>query len=238
MWATQDDVRVSIKAFLRLLEEDVDQAKEHLPPLAEAIRSMFYKEEHILLPTALRMLTEAEWVEIRDQSPEIGFCLIRPGDQWQPMVVVAEASQEAAQISAQGVLPLETGGLTLAQVNLLLTHLPIDVTFVDEADTVRYFSQGREARIFVRTPAIIGRKVQNCHPPASVQVVEHILDEFKAGERDAAAFWIQMAGKFVHIRYFALRDAQGTYKGTIEVTQDLAPLRALEGERRLLAESE
>ena len=100
---------------------------------------------------------------------------------------------------------------------------------------MRFFSQTRE-RIFPRSPAIIGRKVQNCHPPQSVDRVQRILNDFRAGERDVAEFWISMQGMFIHIRYFALRDAAGAYRGTIEVTQNIAPLRALEGERRLLNE--
>jgi uncharacterized protein len=136
-------------------------------------------------------------------------------------------------VTSAGEMPLDTGILTLQQINLMLRNLPVDITFVDEHDTVRYFSQSRE-RIFERTEAIIGRAVQNCHPPQSVHRVERILNDFRSGKRDAAEFWIQMGPKFVHIRYFAMRDAAGNYRGTIEVTQDLAPLRALEGERRLL----
>jgi DUF438 domain-containing protein len=133
----------------------------------------------------------------------------------------------------EGLIPLSTGALTREQINLMLTHLPVDVTFVDEHDRVRYFSQGRE-RIFDRSAAIIGREVTKCHPPQSVHKVQVILDDFRSGKRDVAEFWIQMGGAFVHIRYYALRDAQGTYKGCIEVSQDVAHIRALEGEKRLL----
>jgi DUF438 domain-containing protein len=129
---------------------------------------------------------------------------------------------------------LDTGALSVDELNLLLTHLPLDITFVDKDDVVRYFSAGKE-RIFVRTGAVIGRHVQNCHPPKSVHVVEQILSDFKAGRRNHADFWIQMGQQFVLIRYFAVRDAAGEYVGTLEVTQDIAPLRALEGEQRLLS---
>ena len=239
MWAIHDDIRAQLKVLSQALDEGSEgRARDVIAPLATAIRQMFYKEEHILYPTSLKVLDDAEWMAIRDQSDEIGYCLIRPGDRWQPAVsIAAELPGTKRYLASEGgQLELDTGGLSPEQVNLILTHLPVDVTFVDEDDTVRYFSQSQE-RIFTRSPAIIGRTVQNCHPPQSVGVVNRIVEDFRSGRRDAAEFWIQMGPKFVHIRYFALRDAEGRYRGTIEVTQDIAPLRVLEGERRLLAEA-
>jgi len=131
---------------------------------------------------------------------------------------------------------LDTGILGPEQIRLLFNHLPVDITFVDETDTVRFYSESILGRIFGRTPTVIGRKVQNCHPPASVHVVSRLLDEFRAGKRDVAAFWITLGGKFIHIQYLAVRDAQGSYRGVVEVVQDITPLRALAGEHRLLDE--
>jgi DUF438 domain-containing protein len=133
----------------------------------------------------------------------------------------------------EGALPLDVGALTLDQINLLLKNLPVDVTFVDENDRVRYFSQSRE-RIFRRAPAIIGRRVQQCHPPQSVHRVQQIVDDFRSGTRDEAEFWIQMGGRFIHIRYYAVRSPDGEYRGTLEVSQDVTGIRALQGERRLI----
>ena len=242
MWSIHDDIRAQIKALRQALREgDAAQAKAVFEPMANAMRQMFYKEENILYPTSLKVLSDAEWLAIRDQSDEIGYCLIRPGNVWNPHVEHAADLPKshgygAASAGESSPLPLDTGELTMEQINLLLTHLPVDVTLVDENDNVRYYSQGKE-RIFVRTPSIIGRKVQNCHPPHSVHIVNRVLDEMRAGTRNVAEFWIQMAGKFVHIRYFALHNKAGKYRGCIEVTQDLAPLRALQGERRLLDET-
>ncbi len=115
----------------------------------------------------------------------------------------------------------------------MLTHLPVDITFVDENDRVAYYSAGKH-RIFPRSPAIIGRHVQKCHPSKSVHIVEKILEEFKAGRRDVSEFWLQLGDKFIHIRYFAIRDSKGNYKGTIEVSQDITEIKKLEGEQRLL----
>lgn len=243
MWAIHDDVRAGWKALDKLLaagpgdDPAAFQARidDLFQPLNTAIREMFYKEENILFPTALEKLSEDEWRAIRAQEPETGYCYVQPGDQWPP-TTVAEAPAPTPS-PAEGLLHLDTGALTPQEVNLLLKHLPVDITYVDKDDTVRYFSQ-REERIFARSPAIIGRKVQRCHPPASVHRVQRILDDFREGRRDTAEFWIQTGGKFIHIRYFAMRDEQGEYQGTLEVSQDVTHIRALEGERRLLDEGE
>ena len=128
---------------------------------------------------------------------------------------------------------LKTGSFTAAELTAILNTIPFDLTFVDRDDTVRYFTQGRE-RIFTRTRAILGRKVQYCHPPSSVAVVERILKGFRSGERDSARFWIEMKGRFIVIEYFALRGPSGEYLGCLEVSQDLTEKRALAGERRIL----
>ncbi|MGA2363380.1 MAG: PAS domain-containing protein [Candidatus Aminicenantales bacterium] len=131
------------------------------------------------------------------------------------------------------LLELDTGAMSLELINLVLTHLPVDVSFVDEEDTVRYYSAKKD-RVFPRSPGVIGRKVQNCHPPKSIDVVSRILKAFKAGTRDTAEFWIETGGKFVHIRYFAVRDAKERYRGCLEVSQDVTRIRALAGQKRLL----
>ncbi len=137
-------------------------------------------------------------------------------------------------------IPLSVGALTTEQLTGIFTHLPVDVTFVDEGNDVQFYSGGKH-RVFERTPDIIGRNVMNCHSPDSVQIVFKILEDFRAGTRDTAEFWIQTKplgpeSKFIHIRYFAVRDPQGKFLGTLEVTQDATEIRKLEGERRLLDE--
>jgi hypothetical protein len=134
---------------------------------------------------------------------------------------------------AEGLVVLPTGALALEQLKAVFATLPVDVTFVDVDDRVRFFSEGKD-RIFARPKAILGRLVQHCHPPSSVEVVERILSDFRSGRQGVAEFWIDLQGRFAHIRYFALRDEQGTYLGTLEVTQDLTRERSLQGERRLL----
>ena len=202
-----------------------------LAPALAAVESMIYKEEQILLPMALGMFTEAEWGEIWSQSPEYGWCLVPPAQGWAP--APARLPEDAIQLPPAKAVQLPSGALALEQLLGLFNSLPVDLTFVDADDRVAFFSEGPE-RVFARSRAILGREVQNCHPPKSMATVERILADFKAGRQSVAEFWIQMGGKFVHIRYFAVRDEAGKYLGCLEVTQDLARLRALQGERRLL----
>jgi PAS domain S-box-containing protein len=249
MWAIHDDIRGWWKALAALLEagpgEDVEDFRERVKsifwPMATAIREMFYKEENILFPTSLQLLTEEDWRAIRAQEAEVGYAYVQPEEVLAapapaPTPAPAEvAPPPEARALVSVMLHLDTGTLSPEEVNLILNTLPVEVTYVDENDTVRYFNKPRE-RTFLRPPAVIGRKVQKCHPPASLHRVQRILDEFRAGKRDVAEFWIQMNGRFIHIRYFPLRDEQGRYRGTLEVVQDVTEIRALQGERRLLDE--
>ena len=245
MWAIHDDVRAGWKALDKALAEGpsddasifaarIDALFE---PMGRAMREMFYKEENILFPTALEMLNEAEWLQIRGQEAEIGHFRVHPGESQPTGRVGAKPAAGAKSVelepSGGGAIQLDTGMLTAEEINWLLTNLPVDVTYVGKDDAVRYFSQTRE-RIFPRSPAIIGREVQRCHPPASVHRVQQILDDFRAGRSDVAEFWIQMGEKFIHIRYFAIRSDDGEYQGTLEVSQDVSGIRKLEGEKRLL----
>ncbi len=235
MWAIHDDVRRLLKEFGGALDAgDLEGVSGKGAELAQTMIEMIYKEENILFPMAMETLSEADWVEIRRGEDELGYALVEPGDEWKPAAEPAPAG-EATAPGAVAVrrLPLDTGALTPEQVNLLLRNLPLDVTFVDENDEVRYYSATPE-RLFPRSPGIIGRKVQNCHPPDSVHVVTRILDSFRSGEKDVAEFWLRLGDKLAHIRYFAMRDASGTYRGTLEVSQNIAPIQALSGERRLL----
>jgi len=240
MWGVDNEIRAQIKAFTQHIngnEPEVEEATSQFLELSQNIQEMIYKEEKILFPEALNRLTEGEWGQIRAQEEEIGYFNVTPRDSWKPSEEETPEAQELPmKMNADGLIFLSTGALTQEQINLMLTHLPVDVTFVDEHDHVRYFTQGRE-RIFDRSPAIIGREVTKCHPPQSVHKVQVILDDFRSGKRDVAEFWIEMAGQFIHIRYFALHNDQDEYKGCIEVSQNVTGIRALEGEKRLLDDS-
>ena len=229
MWALHDDIRAFIKD-VRKRVIDNKMEKVAVEALSKMVNDMIYKEEHILFPMALETLSEDEWAKVRKGEEEIGFAWIKPEAQWKP---AAGSFQQALLAEKVGSLNLDTGQLTAEQVNLVMTHLPVDISFVNENDEVVYYSASPE-RIFPRSPGVIGRKVQNCHPPKSVGMVEKILTEFKAGTKSVADFWIQMKGQFILIKYFAVRDSEGKYRGCLEVSQDVTKIRQLEGQKRLL----
>ncbi len=244
MWGIHDEIRARLKKLAALVQQHdlaaLPQIESLFGETETSIREMVYKEEKILLPAAMERFSETDWAAIHSQENDFGYFLLAPKDEWWPKVTtkpeLPTQIKPVTEVSASqpgDCLPLSTGALTLEQINLMLVNLPVDITFVDENDEVRYFSQTHE-RIFDRTAAIIGRKVQNCHPPQSVDKVQRILDDFRNGQRNVAEFWINMGGRFINIRYFALRDSSGKYRGTLEVSQDGSHLRALEGERRLL----
>jgi DUF438 domain-containing protein len=237
MWGKHDETRELLKGVIETLNAvkdiSVEEAKTTieivLRPASTAVEEMIYKEEEILFPMSLDKLSDAEWYQVYKQSIEIGFCLYDPSDTWKPKGV--EIKPESS--SADGRIQLPSGSFSVTELTTILNTIPFDLTFVDKDDTVRYFTQGKE-RIFARNRAILGRKVQLCHPPSSVHTVEKILDDFKSGGQDSAAFWINLGGKFIHIEYFAMRDNDGNYLGTLEVSQDLTEKRKIKGQQRLL----
>jgi uncharacterized protein len=232
MWRIDDFIRDSIKDVKHKLANyhgDKQAIIEVVNFIIQEVSAMIYREENILFPMALKNLTEDEWVKIAHESDDIGFCLTGPAEEWKP-----ERKAIGENTISEGYIKMETGLLSLKQLELLLNHLPVDITFIDHEDVVRYFSHGKE-RIFARTKAVIGRTVQNCHPPRSVHVVEELLTDFKAGRKDSEDFYIKFRDKYVYIRYFAVRNENGTYVGTLEFTQNIDPIKAIEGEKRILS---
>ncbi|MBI2861151.1 MAG: DUF438 domain-containing protein [Chloroflexi bacterium] len=243
MWGKDNEIRGLLKAALSGLdglqspEQLPDYLEKTLEPFISEALGMIFKEENILFPTSLEKLDPGDWVDILRESDDIGYVFIEKPAETAELVRHLEASLLEEPSITDGSIDLPTGSLKLAELMPLLDALPVDITFVDRDDTVRYFSNSSE-RIFLRTRAVLGRKVQNCHPPQSVDVVEKILTSFKEGSQNSYDFWINFQGKLVYIRYFAVRDRAGKYLGTLEVTQDITGIKQLEGERRLLDEKD
>jgi PAS domain S-box-containing protein len=238
MWMEHDKIREIKKIIYKLLDthdsmvfqDFANQLEEAAMSLAEMLSSHFYKENNILFPTALKVIGENEWRDIRHQFDEISYCSFTPES---ARITIEEIKAPTSKPEIEGMIPFETGGLSKEQIEAIFNTLPVEITFIDKEDLVRYFSQPKEM-IFSRTKAIIGRQVQLCHPQKSVHVVNQILEDFKGGKRDVAEFWINLEGKLIHIRYFAVRNKNGEYLGCLEVTQNITEIKKMEGEKRLL----
>lgn len=236
MWGVDDEIRAQLKTLKSEIPEKINyfkDLKEKVEALILRVNEMIFKEENILIPMLLETLTQDEWKQIADDSGEIGF-LIKNVPVWNPKTpteetVIKEEKEEP------GAITFPTGVLKIEEVVRMLDTLPLDITFVDKDDTVKYFSQGAD-RIFPRTKSVIGRNVSNCHPPASVHIVEKIVEDFKLGKKEHEDFWINMAGRLIYIRYFAVRSEAGEYLGVLEVTQDIKPIQEITGEKRLVSE--
>lgn len=239
MWGKHDEIREQLKACIQILnvkninKNDLVESTEILFfPALQAIIDMVQKEEEILFPMSLDVLTTDDWWAIHKQTMEFGFCLYDPPINWKPEGI--EENEKETVVNTGGNIQLPSGSFTAQEIMAILNTIPVDMTFVDKNDKVKYFTQGKE-RVFIRNRSIINRDVRLCHPPGSTHIVEKILNDFKTGKATHAPFWINMKGKFIKIEYFALHDENGAYLGTIEVSQDLSENRALEGERRILS---
>jgi len=237
MWGKHDETRNLLKVAIEALQITENVTIDEAPllfdmvltPAVESVADMTMKEEEILFPMSMDKLTQAEWYEVEKQSLEIGYCLFDPSVKWKPDGIV-ETNEEMID----EIIHLDSGSFTKEELNAILNSLPLDMTFVGKNHKVKYFSQGKE-RIFQRSRAILNRDVLLCHPPTSAGIVEKILDDFSNNKEESAPFWIQMSGKFIHIEYFALKDKDGNYLGTLEVSQDLTEKRKLDGEQRILS---
>jgi hypothetical protein len=233
MWSKHDEVRGMLK---KVLASDVVDA-EGIAALVAEVEGMIFKEENILFPAAKDRIPAREWPAISRAFGEIGFPFIAGHPLHEALQEAESADKGSQETAAAGEIVFPTGQLSPAELTAVLDTIPLDITFVDAQDRVKYFSQSPD-RIFVRATSVLGRDVKNCHPPQSVHKVTRIVDSFRNGTRNHADFWIRLQGKMVHIRYFAVRDPAGEYLGTLEVTQDITGIQSLTGERKLLDDAD
>jgi hypothetical protein len=239
MWSMHDEARKSLNKLIENLERDKPSLNEFNFQIGRfyfAVLPVIFRDDYILYSLCQQSFSKQMQQEMLKQSLGIGFSFIEPqfdANAKAGMVEMAESTRVNDEQLPEGMIDLDTGKMSVAQIVQLFNHLPVDITFVDENNEVAYFSNPKE-RFFTRSKAIIGRKVHNCHPPESVHVVKKIIQSFKSGKKEKESFWIQMKGKFILIQYFAVRDEEGNYKGVIEVSQDITDIRNLEGEKRLL----
>lgn len=227
MWSLHDQAREQLRQLMVSVREGCgDQVFiRQAGNLIFTMQGLVIKESLILFPAAAELFSDDEFAGMLEQSFDYGFALIESP--------ARPVSQHDSLTEQPLLIESPTGRLTIDEALLIFNHLPVDLTFVDEHNKVRFFNKAKD-RFFPRSPAVIGRDVNRCHPAESVHVVEEIIEAFRAGRQDSASFWLELKGRMVLIQYFALRTEAGVYRGVLEVSQDVTSIRKLEGQRRLL----
>ena len=261
MWTLDDFIRDEISECYNLLLEDKEE--EFIGKQAELVadvRDLMDKEENILYPTSLEMINEEEFRYMAEGDQEIGFAYISVQADKSGNSASASSSASASTAGAplsglssapgfaeelagllgkygfnnkEEKLNVSTGQLTLEQINLIYQHMPVDLSYVDENELVCFYTDTKH-RVFPRSKNVIGRDVKNCHPKASVHIVEEIIKKFRSGEQDKAEFWINKPDLFIYIIYYAVRDENGKFRGVLEMMQDCTHIRSLQGSQTLL----
>ncbi len=268
LWTKHDENRYAIRGLARLLSQEtelgwtefIERIKRRVESVVTGLIDMVFRENNIFYPAVYALLSEGEWVAIKQQEKIFGYYKLAPEEKWQPSSRPIQPYEISGAISAEQILSLpaevqmalrgqrlepdrlspkkegdieiEFGYLSAREISEIFKALPLEISFIDQDDRVKFFSKNHQ--IFARSPSILGRPVQLCHPPKSVYLVDRILKAFKEGRRNLAEFWLNLGNRMIYIRYFPVRDDQGEYLGTIEVVQDITDIKKLEGEKRLL----
>ncbi len=231
MWSFHDDIRRNLKAIVNELEKenpDIKYVNRFSGDIFFNMYAIKFREEKILFPRILETIPKKILEKMLFESAELPWPFKAPKKR-----LLKEKSFFQQTPADNRLVDLQTGSLFPEQIRWMMNHLPVDVTYVDENNKVRYFSAPKK-RIFPRTIAVIERDVRNCHPHESVHVVEKIIESFRNGKKDYADFWINIKDELVYIRYFAIRDETGKYRGVLEVSQEVSGIQHLKGEQRLL----
>jgi len=229
MWSFHDDIRRNLKSIINILSNDGFNLKNFNKLIGQVyfyMNAIIFRDEKILFPYMQETISEKVLNSLHIESNDIGFPYFKPE-------IYTKTSKNTSSEAKSKEINLDTGSLSVKQIILLFNHLPVDITFVDELGKVKYFSSPKN-RIFPRTKSIIGRDVKNCHPSESVHIVEQIIEAFKNGTKDEAEFRLYMGKNYILIRYFAIRDEKGTYRGVLEVSQEITKIKNLKGNKRLL----
>ena len=223
MWGVHDEIREIYKNFKQAFDEQADDVMEQFLVAKEELLEMIFKEENILIPMVAQAFHVDDWEKMAQDTPQYGYCIVTPEAEWK-VEKKPSTIQSKEEIQETGDIPLSTGSLFLEQLDLLLNLLPMELSFVDKDNIVKYYNEGNgEEKIFKRTKSAIGRDVINCHPPKSHAIVTKLFEQLRSGQKEKEEMWFKKEDKMIHVTYHAVRNAQGEYMGVLEYVQNIAP---------------
>ena len=224
MWGVHDQIRDLYRDFKKALNDGKETTLEEFQIARDEMLEMIQKEENILIPMVEQVFHVDDWETIASQSPEYGYCIVKPEKEWAVKKSFSPVKEET-QVESEGDIPLSTGSLSLKELNLILNLLPMELSFVDAQNIVKYYNEGNgEEKIFKRTPSAIGRDVILCHPPRVHETVQTIFEQLKSKQKEKEEMWFKTEDKMVHVTYHAVWDEEGKYMGCLEYVQDIKPL--------------
>ena len=223
MWGVHDEIREIYKNFKQAFDEQADDVMEQFLVAKEELLEMIFKEENILIPMVAQAFHVDDWEKMAQDTPQYGYCIVTPEAEWK-VEKKSSTVQSKEEIQETGDIPLSTGSLSLEQLDLLLNLLPMELSFVDKDNIVKYYNEGNgEEKIFKRTKSAIGRDVINCHPPKSHAIVKQLFEQLRSGQKEKEEMWFKKEDKMIHVTYHAVRNTQGEYMGVLEYVQNIAP---------------
>lgn len=224
MWGVHDQIRDLYRDFKKALNDGKESTLEEFQIARDEMLEMIQKEENILIPMVEQVFHVDDWETIASQSPDYGYCIVKPEKEWAVKKSFSPVKEET-QVESEGDIPLSTGSLSLKELNLILNLLPMELSFVDAQNIVKYYNEGNgEEKIFKRTPSAIGRDVILCHPPRVHETVQTIFEQLKSKQKEKEEMWFKTQDKMVHVTYHAVWDEEGKYRGCLEYVQDIKPL--------------
>lgn len=224
MWGVHDQIRDLYRDFKKALNDGKESTLEEFQIARDEMLEMIQKEENILIPMVEQVFHVDDWEAIASQSPKYGYCIVKPEKEWAVKKSFSPVKEET-QVESEGDIPLSTGSLSLKELNLILNLLPMELSFVDSQNIVKYYNEGNgEEKIFKRTPSAIGRDVILCHPPRVHETVQTIFEQLKSKQKEKEEMWFKTEDKMVHVTYYAVWDEEGKYMGCLEYVQDIKPL--------------
>ena len=223
MWGVHDEIREIYKNFKQAFHNQTDDVMEQFLVAKEELLEMIFKEENILIPMVAQAFHVDDWEKMAQDTPQYGYCIVTPEAEWK-VEKKPSPIQSKEEIQETGDIPLSTGSLSLEQLDLLLNLLPMELSFVDKDNIVKYYNEGNgEEKIFQRTKSAIGRDVINCHPPKIHVIVTQLFEQLRSGQKEKEEMWFKKEDKMIHVTYHAVRNAQGEYMGVLEYVQNIAP---------------
>lgn len=231
MWGVDDIIRSLIKLFIEAIDQQPVQPKRIklvADRMLAQVERMIIQENEILIPMLLGVMSEADWILAAQESIHIGYVFNKGIEGASNSDIATWLMEKTGGVDQHPVQPVDkinlpSGNFTVVELTAMLNTLPTDLTFIDKDDTVQYYSEGKHP-VFGRTRTIIGRNVYLCHPPLLVPRIKKLIEAFKSGKQDEAVVPIRKGNRLDLVRYYAVRDEQGTYLGTVEVTEEISGL--------------